>query len=82
MQLPVSNYRESFFNAKLKGPAPKNKEIGIPFVSTHYSNFNSKSISITANSLLSNVKDNKLKKLFDKNKIKHTLKQSKNLCIC
>ena len=41
-----------FFNAKLQGPTPKIEEIVIPFVSTHYSNFDSKSISITANSQL------------------------------
>ena len=52
---------KAFFNAKLQGPAPKKDEIFIRFISTHYSNFDSKSISITANSLLSNVKDNKLK---------------------
>ena len=49
------------------------------FVSTHYSNFDSKSISITANSLLSNVKDNRLKKVYDKYKVIHALKQPKNL---
>ena len=41
-----------FFNAKLQGLAPKIEVIVIPFVSTHYSNFDSKSISITANSQL------------------------------
>ena len=58
--------KKAFFNAKLQGPAPKKEEIAIPFVSTHYSNFNSKSICITTNSLLSNVNDSKLKKVFDK----------------
>ena len=50
------------------------KEIIIPFVSTHYSNFGSKSISIKTNSLLSNVKDNKLKNAFNKYKVMHALK--------
>ena len=63
----------------MQGPAPKKEEIVIPFVSTHYSNFDSKSISITANSLLSNVKDSKLEKVFDKCKVMHALKQPKNL---
>ena len=36
-------------------------------------------IAVTANSLLSNVKDNKLKKIFDKCKVIHALKQPKNL---
>ena len=49
------------------------------FVSTHCSNFDSKSISITANSLLSNVKDNRLKKVYNKCKVIHALKQPKNL---
>ena len=48
-------------------------------ISTNYSNFDSKSISITANSLLSNVKDKKLKKVFGKCKVIHALKQPKNL---
>ena len=69
----------AFFNAKLLGPAPKKEEILIPFVSTHYSNFDSKSISITANSLLSNVKDKKLKKVLDKCKVIHALKQPSDL---
>ena len=58
---PLTIIEKAFFNAKLQGPAPKKEERVIPFVSTH-SNFDSKSISITANSLLSNVKDNRLKK--------------------
>ena len=38
-----------------------------------------KSISIAANSLLNNVKDKKLKKVFDTCKVIHALKQPKNL---
>ena len=45
---PLKIIEKTFFNAKLQGPAPKKEEIVIPFVSTHYSNFDSKSISITA----------------------------------
>ena len=75
MQISLSVYRERFFNAKLQGPAPKKEEINIPFASTHYSNFDSKSISITANSLLSNVKDNKLKNVSDKCNVIRVLKQ-------
>ena len=51
---------KAFFNAKLV--VPKKEVVVIPFVSTYYSNFDSKSISVTANSLSSNVKDTKLKK--------------------
>ena len=76
---PLAIIDKAFFNAELQGPAPKKEEIVIPFVSTHYSNFDSKSVSITANSLLSNVKDKKLKKVFDKCKVMHALKQPKNL---
>ena len=76
---PLAIIDKAFFNARLQGPAPKKEEIVIPFVSTHYSNFDSKSISITANSLLSNVKDKKLKKVFDKCKVIHALKQPTNL---
>ena len=60
---------KAFFNAKLQETAPEKEEIVIPFLSNHYGNFDSKCISFTANSLLSIVKDNKLKKLFDKCKI-------------
>ena len=42
-------------------------------------NFDLKSISITANLLLSSVKDNKLKNVFDKCKVIHSLKQPKSL---
>lgn len=51
---------KTFFNAELQGPAHKKEEIVISFESTYYGNFNSKSISIAANSLLSNAKDNQL----------------------
>ena len=54
---PLKIIEKTFFNAKLEGPAPKKEEIVIPFVSTHYSNSDLRAISITANSLLSNVKD-------------------------
>ena len=79
MSLPLNNYGDIFFNAKIQGPAPKKEEIVIRFVSTHYSAFDSKSISITANSLLSNVKDSRFKKVFDKCKVIYALKQPKNL---
>ena len=58
---PLAIIEKAFYNAKLHVPAPKKEEILVPFVSTHHSNFDSKSTSITANSLLSNVKDSKLK---------------------
>ena len=76
---PLAIIEKAFFNAKLQGPAPKKEKIVIPFVSTHYSNFDSKSISSTAKSLLSNVEDKKLKRVFDKCKVIHALKQHKNL---
>ena len=58
---------------------PKKEEQVILFVSTYYRNFDSKSIYITFNSLLSNVKDNKLKKYLTNVKLIHALKQPKNL---
>ena len=76
---PLIIIEKVFFNIKLQGPAPKKEELVILFVSTHYSNFDSKSISLTTNSLLSNVKDNRFKKVSDKCKVMHTLKQPKNL---
>ena len=59
---PFAIVEKTFFNAELQGPAHEKEEIVISFVSTHYGNFDSKSISIAANSLLSNTKDNKLEK--------------------
>ena len=58
---PLTIIEKAFSNAKLQGPAPKKKGIVIPFVSTYYGNFDSKSISIAAIQfiMLSNVKDNK-----------------------
>ena len=71
---PFTIIEKGFLKAKLQETAPKKEEIFISFVSAHYISFNSKSISITAN-----VKDNKSKKVFDKCKVIHTLKQPKNL---
>ena len=79
MQLSLSNYRKRLFNAKPQGPAPKNKEVAIPFGSTYYSNFDSKSNSFTTNSLLSTLTDNKLKKVLDNWKAIHAIKQPKKL---
>ena len=76
---PLAIIEKVFLNVKLQGPAPKKEEIGILFVSTHYSNFDLKSICNRANSSLNNVRGNKLKKVFDKCKIIHALKQPNNL---
>ena len=69
---------KAFFKFELQGPAPK-KEIFISFLSTHYSNFDSKSISATASWLLRNMKYKKLKKVYDKCKLIHALKKPKKL---
>ena len=76
---PLIIIEKAFFNAKLQGPVPKTVEIVIPFVSTLYSNFDSKSITITVHSLVSNARDKRLGKVFDKCKVMHALKQPKNL---
>ena len=57
---PLAIIEKDIFNAKLQGPAHNTEEIVIPFLSTH-SDFDLKSISITTNLLLRNVKDNRLK---------------------
>ena len=56
---PLAIIEKTFCNPKLQGIAPKKEDIVISFLSTHCSNFDSKSISITANSLLSYAEDNK-----------------------
>ena len=76
---PLTIIDKAYLNAKLQGPGLKKEEVVISFVSTLYSNCDSKSVSITANSLLTNVKVNKLKNVFDKCKVIHALKQLKNL---
>ena len=76
---PLAFTETIFFNAKLQGLATKKEEIVIPFLSTHQSKFDSKNLSVTANLLLSNVKDNKLKSVFDKCKVIHAAKQPKSL---
>ena len=75
---PLTIIEKAFFNPNCKDLHLKKEEINIPFVSTH-SNFDSKSIFITANSPLSNLKDNRMKKVFAKCKVIHALKQAKNL---
>ena len=72
---PLPIIEKAFFNAKLQGPGPKKDNVIIPFVSTYYSNVNSNIISNTANSLLSNVKDDKLKEVFQKCKVIHASRQ-------
>ena len=76
---PLTITEKAFFNTKLQGLAPKKEEIVIPFVSARYSNVELKSISIIASFLLSNVKDNRLKKAINKCKVIHALKQPRNL---
>ena len=75
---PLAIIEKAFFKSELQGPAPK-KEILISFLSTHYSNFDSTSISATANWLLRNTKYKKLKKVYDKCKLIHALKKPKKL---
>ena len=48
--------------------------IGLPV------NFDSKSISNAANSILNNVRDKKLKRIFYKCKVKHALNPTCSLC--
>ena len=78
---PLASIEKDFLTLNCRDLRLKTKR-NIPFASTHYSNFDSKSISITANSLLTNVKDNKLKKVFDKCKVIHALRQPKTYCVC
>ena len=81
MQLFLRNYSKKLLNTKLQGRAPKKDEILIPFVSNHNSNFDSESISITTNLLLTNVKNSKWKKVFHRCKVIHASKQPKNLLL-
>ena len=66
MQSSLGNCRETFFNCRDLHLKKKGQLF-------------QRSISITADSLLSNVEDNKFKKVFDKCKVIHALKQPKHL---
>ena len=76
---PLAIIEKVFLTLNCRDVRLKKEEIVILFVLRHYTNFNSKSISITGNSLLSNVKDNTLKNVFDKCKVMYALKQPKRL---
>ena len=78
LSYPLAIIKKVFLNVKLLALAPEKEEKVIPFESAHYSDLDSKSISNTANSLLSIVKD-KFKNVFYKYKVTHTLKQLKSL---
>ena len=72
---------KKFHNAKLQGPAPKPRDFQevIPLVSTYYSNYDSKHITETANSLLKNCKSEHLRNVFGDCKVILSLKQPPNL---
>ena len=61
---PLAIIAKVFLMLNYRDLALNTEEIVIPFVSTHYNNFDSKSIFIAANSLLSNVKDDKLTRIW------------------
>ena len=67
------------FNAKLQDPEPKKEDILISLVWTRYSNLDLKIIFSIAGSFLNSVKDNKLKKVYDKCKVMHASENSKFL---
>ena len=71
---PLETIWKAFLTLNYWGPPPKKEEIYILFVSINDSNFNSRSISITVNSSLSNVKDKKLEKGFQKCTLQVNLK--------
>ena len=75
---PLAIIEKVFLTLNCRDVRLKKEEIVILFVLRH-TNFDSKIISITGNSLLSNVKDNTLKNVFDKCKVMYALKQPKRL---
>ena len=78
---PPSIIKTGIRNARLQGPGPNpaNKKQAIPFITTHSSNYNSKRIVKQSNTLLSNVKDDRMKAAFQEAKVILALKQPPNL---
>ena len=83
--LKECNYPEKvidkgFFNAKLQGPAPENKNRKIiPFVSTYYSNYSNQNIVNTAKELLSTSSNTNIQEIFNEHQIVFAQKQPSNL---
>ena len=83
--LKECNYPEKvidkgFFNAKLQGPAPENKNGKIiPFVSTYYSNYSNQNIVNTAKELLSTSSNANIQEIFNEHQIVFAQKQPSNL---
>ena len=72
---------QSFFNAKLQGPAPnpeKNKDI-IPFVTTYYPNIRNRSLMKTVQSKFQNIRNEQLKNIYKDTSFILSQKQPKNL---
>ena len=78
---PAHIINKGFHNARLQGPAPdpEKKKKTLPLVSTYNSNLDSKKVVSTSRDLLSNVKDEKLKRVFANQSPTLALKQPPNL---
>ena len=72
---------KKFHCAKLQGPANKSDVNVIPLVSTYYINYDMSNICKTANSLLTNVKSERLQTVFENSKIICSYKQPPNLLL-
>ena len=78
---PLSVVLKGFHNAKLQGPAPNPdlKEVTLPFVTTHYCNYDSQNITQRCNTLLRSSKNERVNEVFANHKTVLALKQPPNL---
>ena len=77
---PLNVIRKGIFNARLQGPAnaPTNKP-AIPFITTHFSNFNSSNIVDVTKNLLEHSTNPRLQTVFKDVNIIHARRQPPNL---
>ena len=71
---PLPIIEKSFHNARLQGPAPQSKHKILPFVTTHYSNFDNQHTIMTCNNLLTKSNNGHVKEVFGDSKIVLVLK--------
>ena len=78
---PEKIIEKGIHNARLQGPSPKpkNSKNTIPFVTTHMSNYDAKSMTNTIRTLISATKSDRLREIFNEVEIVVGNKQPQNL---
>ena len=77
---PDSIINQSFYHAKLQGPAPfKDNPKNVPFVTTYYENIDNEKVVRKIRSKLSNIQSRLVSELFKNKNVVISQKQPKNL---